>query len=60
MNLSVMSMTVLFIVSLQLTSAVSVVHECTTTCSLNSTKRIEQENVNVCLISYNHDWSNKM
>ena len=49
--------------STYISHAVSVVHECTTTCSFitnNSIKRIEQENVNVCLISYNHDWSNKM
>ena len=43
--------------------AVSVVHECTHTCTFvpsSGNKKIEHERVELSLPSFKHDWSNKM
>ena len=43
--------------------AVSVVHECTHTCSFvncSASKRVEHEDVQLPYSSFVHDWSNKM
>jgi hypothetical protein len=43
--------------------SVSVVHECTNSCSFVTTsiqKRIEQEDVCVSQLTFSHDWSNKL
>ena len=44
-------------------SAVSIVHECTTTCTFvisTTQKKIEHEVITVSKTTYRHDWSNKL